>query len=110
MSVSFSTTSRPAGGDHLVVAGLEAIIDATAGILAAQSLAATLQAMADALAPIVPYTSLVVYEVDWTERDLHPAAGDRQLPRADPELSAAARRLGHRRGRPVRRARLPRPR
>jgi diguanylate cyclase (GGDEF)-like protein len=66
-----STSSHPAsgaGGDQLVVAGLEAIIDATAGILAAQSLEATLQAMADALAPIVPYTSLVVYEVDWTER------------------------------------------
>jgi diguanylate cyclase (GGDEF)-like protein len=55
-------------GDHLVVAGLEAIIDATAGILAAQSLQATLQAMADALATIVPYTSLVVYEVAWAER------------------------------------------
>jgi diguanylate cyclase (GGDEF)-like protein len=71
MPVPSPTTSRPAGGaggDHLVVAGLEAIIDATAGILAAQSLEATLQAMADALAPIVPYTSLVVYEVDWTER------------------------------------------
>ena len=71
MPVLSSTTSRPAGGvggDHLVVAGLEAIIDATAGILAAQSLEATLQAMADALAPIVPYTSLVVYEVAWTER------------------------------------------
>src|SRR3984885_6343525 len=71
MSVPPSTTSHPAdgaGGDHLVVAGLEAIIDATAGILAAQSLEATLQAMADALAPIVPYTSLVVYEVAWTER------------------------------------------
>ena len=68
--LSSTTTSRPAGaaGDHLVVVGLEAIIDATAGILAAQSLAATLQAMADALAPIVPYTSLVVYEVAWTER------------------------------------------
>jgi len=47
----------------MVVAGLEAIIDATAGVLAAQSLAATLQAMADALVEIVPYTSLVVYEV-----------------------------------------------
>src|ERR1700735_5137434 len=56
------------GDDRLVLAGLEAIIDATAGILAAQSLQATLQAMADALAPIVPYTSLVVYEVAWTER------------------------------------------
>jgi len=66
-----ATTLHPAsgaGGDRLVVAGLEAIIDATAGILAAESLAATLQAMADALAPIVPYTSLVVYEVAWAER------------------------------------------
>ena len=59
---------RPPGrGDHLV-AGLEAIIDATAGILAAQSLEATLHAMADALASIVPYTSLAVYEIDWTAR------------------------------------------
>jgi diguanylate cyclase (GGDEF)-like protein len=71
MPVPSTTTSHPshgAGADHLVLAGLEAIIDATAGILAAQSLEATLQAMADALAPIVPYTSLVVYEVAWTER------------------------------------------
>ncbi len=56
------------GGDHRIVTGLEAIIDATAGILAAQSLEATLQAMADALVLIVPYTSLVVYEVAWSER------------------------------------------
>jgi diguanylate cyclase (GGDEF)-like protein len=71
MPAPSTTISRLAdgdGSDHLVVAGLEAIIDATAGILAAQSLEATLQAMANALAPIVPYTSLVVYEVDWTER------------------------------------------
>jgi diguanylate cyclase (GGDEF)-like protein len=70
MRASPDTTARPpdaAGGDQLV-AGLEAIIDATAGILAAQSLSATLQAMADALAPIVPYTSLAVYEVDWVNR------------------------------------------
>jgi diguanylate cyclase (GGDEF)-like protein len=69
--VPSTTSSHRAGGaddDHLVVAGLEAIIDATAGILAAQSLEATLRAMADALRPIVPYTSLVVYEVDWTQR------------------------------------------
>jgi diguanylate cyclase (GGDEF)-like protein len=52
----------------MVVAGLEAIIDATAGVLAAQSLEATLQAMANALVEIVPYTSLVVYEVAWAER------------------------------------------
>ena len=71
MPVPANTISRPSGGagsDHLVVAGLEAIIDATTGILAAQSLEATLQAMADALAPIVPYTSLAVYEVDWRAR------------------------------------------
>jgi diguanylate cyclase (GGDEF)-like protein len=71
MPAPSTTTSRRAdgaGGEHVVAAGLEAIIDATAGILAAQSLEATLQAMADALTPIVPYTSLVVYEVDWTER------------------------------------------
>ena len=59
------------GGEHLV-AGLEAIIDATAGILAAQSLGETLQAMADALHPIVPYTSLAVYEVDWAQRVCNP--------------------------------------
>ncbi len=67
MSATTATRSG-AGADHLVVAGLEAIIDATAGILAAQSLEATLQAMADALASIVPYTSLAVYEVAWGER------------------------------------------
>jgi diguanylate cyclase (GGDEF)-like protein len=58
-------------GDGLV-AGLEAIIDAATGILAAQSLEETLQGMADALEPIVPYTSLAVYEVDWVERCLTP--------------------------------------
>ncbi len=71
MLVPSTNSSHPASGadgDRLVVAGLEAIIDATAGVLAAQSLEATLQAMADALAPIVPYTSLVVYEVAWEER------------------------------------------
>ena len=55
-----------------LVAGLEAIIDAATGILAAQSLEETLQGMADALAPIVPYTSLAVYEVVWAERLLAP--------------------------------------
>ncbi len=71
-----SWSSTPAGdsgtdgspADRRVVAGLEAIIDAAAGILSAASLEATLQAMADALAPIVPYTSLVVYEVAWSEQ------------------------------------------
>jgi diguanylate cyclase (GGDEF)-like protein len=55
-----------------LVAGLEAIIDAATGILAAQSLQETLQGMADALLPIVPYTSLAVYEVDWAARVLVP--------------------------------------
>jgi diguanylate cyclase (GGDEF)-like protein len=67
-AITISRRDGGVGDDRLVLAGLEAIIDATAGILAAQSLQATLQAMADALAPIVPYTSLVVYEVAWTER------------------------------------------
>jgi diguanylate cyclase (GGDEF)-like protein len=52
-----------------VVRGLESIIDAVAGVLAEQSLDATLQAMARALHGIVPYTSLAIYEVD----------GERQL-------------------------------
>lgn len=60
--------SADRGSSDRIVAGLEAIIDAATGVLAAESLPATLQAMADALAPIVPYTSLAVYEVDWTER------------------------------------------
>jgi diguanylate cyclase (GGDEF)-like protein len=60
-SPDFSTSER-------LVTGLEAIIDASAGILSAQSLEETVQAMADALLPIVPYTSLAVYEVDWAER------------------------------------------
>jgi diguanylate cyclase (GGDEF)-like protein len=55
-----------------LVKGLEAIIDAATGILAAQSLEETIQGMADALAPIVPYTSLAVYEVNWEERFLTP--------------------------------------
>jgi diguanylate cyclase (GGDEF)-like protein len=52
-----------------VVRGLESIIDAVAGVLAEQSLDATLQAMARALHGIVPYTSLAIYEVD-DERQL----------------------------------------
>src|SRR6476661_10248479 len=47
-----------------MVLGLEAIIDAAAGILAEQSLEATLRAMARALHPIVPFTSLAVFSVD----------------------------------------------
>jgi diguanylate cyclase (GGDEF)-like protein len=52
-----------------VVRGLESIIDAVAGVLAEQSLDATLQSMARALRGIVPYTSLAIYEVD-AEREL----------------------------------------
>jgi diguanylate cyclase (GGDEF)-like protein len=55
-----------------LVTGLEAIIDAATGILAAQSLEETLQSMADAVLPIVPYTSLAVYEMAWNERVLIP--------------------------------------
>ena len=51
-----STHTHSETGDRLV-SGLEAIIDAATGILAAQSFAETPQGMAEALAPIVPYTS-----------------------------------------------------
>jgi diguanylate cyclase (GGDEF)-like protein len=63
-----SPSSADLSSSDRLVDGLEAIIDASAGILAAQSLEETVQAMADALLPIVPYTSLAVYEVDWGER------------------------------------------
>jgi diguanylate cyclase (GGDEF)-like protein len=55
-----------------VARGLEEIIDAAAGVLAAQSLLETLRAMAAALRPIVPFTSLAVYEADMTARVLNP--------------------------------------
>jgi diguanylate cyclase (GGDEF)-like protein len=67
-----STIHTDAQSSDRLVFGLEAIIDAATGILAAQSLEETLQGMADALAPIVPYTSLAVYEVVWHERVLVP--------------------------------------
>jgi diguanylate cyclase (GGDEF)-like protein len=54
------------------VHGLEAIIDAAAGVLAEESLQSTLAEMARALAAIVPYTSLAFYEVDWDARVLVP--------------------------------------
>src|SRR5919199_3621382 len=47
-----------------VVQGLEAIIDAAAGILAERSLDATLRGMVRALHAIVPFTSLAIYEAD----------------------------------------------
>jgi diguanylate cyclase (GGDEF)-like protein len=55
-----------------VARGLEEIIDAAAGVLAAQSLLDTLRAMAAALRPIVPFTSLAVYEADMANRMLVP--------------------------------------
>jgi diguanylate cyclase (GGDEF)-like protein len=55
-----------------VVRGLESIIDAVAGVLAEQSLPATLQSMARALNGIVPYTSLAIYEVDVERNRLIP--------------------------------------
>jgi diguanylate cyclase (GGDEF)-like protein len=60
--------SPDASTSQRLVSGLEEIIDASAGILSAQSLQETVRAMADALLPIVPYTSLAIYEVDWTRR------------------------------------------
>jgi diguanylate cyclase (GGDEF)-like protein len=55
-----------------VVRGLESIIDAVAGVLAEQSLDATLSSMARALRGIVPYTSLAIYELDFDRRLLVP--------------------------------------
>jgi diguanylate cyclase (GGDEF)-like protein len=55
-----------------IARGLEEIIDAAAGVLAAQSLQATLKEMAAALRPIVQFTSLAVYEADLEERKLNP--------------------------------------
>ncbi|MCW3020827.1 MAG: diguanylate cyclase [Conexibacter sp.] len=55
-----------------VVRGLESIIDAVAGVLAEQSLDATLSSMARALNGIVPYTSLAIYEVDFDRNALVP--------------------------------------
>jgi diguanylate cyclase (GGDEF)-like protein len=71
MSDSSAPPTDPAVSARLVT-GLEAIIDAATGVLAAQSLPDTLQGMADALSEIVPYTSLAVYEVDWSDRTLIP--------------------------------------
>jgi diguanylate cyclase (GGDEF)-like protein len=67
-----STPYASADLNARLVTGLEAIIDAATGILAAQSLQETLQGMADALLPIVPYTSLAVFEVEWAQRVLVP--------------------------------------
>src|SRR3954467_3061843 len=64
----WGSTMHPVSATR-VVRGLESIIDAVAGVLAEQSLDATLQAMARALRGIVPFSSLAIYEVD----------GDRQV-------------------------------
>jgi diguanylate cyclase (GGDEF)-like protein len=66
------TTSVSAVPATRIARGLEEIIDAAAGVLAAQSLQATFKAMAAALRPIVPFTSLAVYEADMAERRLTP--------------------------------------
>jgi diguanylate cyclase (GGDEF)-like protein len=52
--------------------GLESIIDAAAGVLAEQSLDATLHGMVEALHPIVAFTSLALYEADHEARVLVP--------------------------------------
>jgi diguanylate cyclase (GGDEF)-like protein len=62
-----------------VVRGLESIIDAVAGILAEQSLDATLTSMARALHGIVPYTSLAIYEVDFERHLLVPVFAEGQF-------------------------------
>jgi diguanylate cyclase (GGDEF)-like protein len=62
-----------------VVRGLESIIDAVAGVLAEQSLDATLQSMARALRGIVPYTSLAIYEVDAERQLLIPVFAEGQF-------------------------------
>ena len=55
-----------------VVRGLEAIIDAAAGVLAEESLTATLHGMVRELQGIVPFTSLAIYEADHQARVLVP--------------------------------------
>jgi diguanylate cyclase (GGDEF)-like protein len=81
-----------------LVAGLEAIIDAASGVLAEQSLDATLHEMARALRNIVPYTSLAIYEADEERRVLVPvfATGNyveetlSEQPRIDDSISGRA--------------------
>src|SRR5690348_4719079 len=50
--------------DNRMVLGLQAIIDAAALVLGEVSLESTLQAMAHALRPVVPFTSLAVFRLD----------------------------------------------
>jgi diguanylate cyclase (GGDEF)-like protein len=57
---------------NIIVTGLESIIDAAAGVLAAKSLDATLQGMVGELDRIVPFTSLALYEADHDARILVP--------------------------------------
>jgi diguanylate cyclase (GGDEF)-like protein len=62
----------PSPSSTQVAHGLEAIIDAAAGVLAEESLTATLQGMARALDGVVPFTSLAIYEADHRARLLVP--------------------------------------
>ncbi len=55
-----------------IVEGLEAIIDAAAGVLAEKSLEATLAGMVTALDAIVGFTSLALYEADHPRRVMIP--------------------------------------
>src|SRR5690349_10796433 len=55
-----------------IVHALEAIIDAAAQVLSERSLTATLDGMVRELRPIVPFTSLAVYEADHAARVLVP--------------------------------------
>ena len=60
------------GSATRVVRGVEAIIDAAAGVLSQKSLTATLDGMVRELRPIVAFTSLAVYEADHPARVLVP--------------------------------------
>jgi diguanylate cyclase (GGDEF)-like protein len=60
------------GAATRIVHGLEAIIDAAAGVLSQKSLTATFDGMVRELQPIVPFTSLAVYEADHSARILVP--------------------------------------
>ena len=62
----------PETPDSDIARGLEAIIDAAAGVLAEESLEATLEGMVEALHPIVSFTSLALYEADHEARVLVP--------------------------------------
>src|SRR5690349_2153165 len=66
--------SAPKAGDS----ALEALVDAAAGILAADSLPGTLGRIAHHLAALVPFDDLSLYEIEDGEKSLKPvfAVGD----------------------------------